>query len=121
MVSEARQEAPQEACGLLAGKGEKVIKCYVLTNADHSDEHFRLLPAEQFAAVRNMRAVGLRMLAIWHSHPCTLARMSAEDLKLAFTPDVSYVILSLADPEKPDIRAWQLSDETTVEIEVVLA
>lgn len=125
MVSAARKEAPQEACGLLAGKEEHVMKCYVLTNADHSAQHFRLLPAEQFAAVKNMRETGLRMLAIWHSHPLTPARMSAEDLKLAFTPDVAYVIVSLADSEKPNIRAYQVNGETggekTEEIGVVLA
>ena len=64
---------PEEACGLIAGeiKGdEKLIrKVYLLTNTDHSNEHFSLDPKEQLAAVKDMRAEGLVPLGNWHSHP----------------------------------------------------
>ncbi len=110
MLETARAAAPLEACGLLAGTGERVTRCYVLTNADAAAEHYRMLPEEQFAALKDMRQHGLKMLAIWHSHPATPARMSAEDLRLAYTPDVGYVILSLADARAPVLRAFQVSE-----------
>ena len=120
MLAAARQAAPLEACGLLAGTGQQVTKCYELTNADSSPEHFSMLPEEQFGAVKDMRRNGLRMLALWHSHPATPARMSAEDMRLAYTPDVLYVILSLAEPGGPQVRAFAVNDNTAHEEPLII-
>jgi proteasome lid subunit RPN8/RPN11 len=118
MLAAARRAAPIEACGLLAGNGERVTKCYVLTNADASPEHYSMKPEEQFAAMKDMRAAGLKMLGIWHSHPASPARMSAEDMRLAYTPGVAYVILSLADPGGSVVRAFEMRDGVAHEIPV---
>jgi proteasome lid subunit RPN8/RPN11 len=116
----ARAHAPLETCGLLAGAEQRVTKFYPLTNADASPEHFSMLPAEQFAAIKDMRKNGTRMLAIWHSHPASPARMSVEDLRLALTPDVAYVITSLAVPEAVALRAFVVRDGTPDEIELTI-
>jgi len=79
-----------------------------------------MLPSEQFAAIKDMRAEGFKMIAIWHSHPATPPRMSAEDLRLAFTPDVAYVILSLAT-EPPTLCAFMVRDGIPEVIEVAIA
>ena len=104
MLAAARTAAPIEACGLLGGTGERATKCYVLANTDASPEHYAMKPEEQFAAVKEMRRSGLGLLAIWHSHPASPARMSAEDMRLAYTPDVLYVIISLVEPDGPQTR-----------------
>ena len=105
LIQHARQDAPLEACGYLAEKAGLVTAIFRLTNADASPEHFSFDPAEQFAAVRQMRAAGLRMRAVYHSHPATPARPSTEDLRLANDPDLSYVIISLAQSE-PDVKSF---------------
>ena len=120
MLRTARDAAPLEACGLLAGNGEHVTRCYALTNTDASSEHFSMKPEEQFAAVKDMRAAGLKMLAIWHSHPASPARMSAEDMRLAYTPEIVYIIVSLAEPESPRIRAFGVRDDSAHEIPVIV-
>jgi [CysO sulfur-carrier protein]-S-L-cysteine hydrolase len=120
MLEAAQEVVPLEACGLLAGTGERATKCYTLTNADASPEHFSMLPEEQFAAVKDMRLNGLQMLAIWHSHPASPARMSAEDTRLAYTPGVVYVILSLAQPGAPRIRAFAPEDDIAHETPIVI-
>ena len=120
MVSAARAGAPLEVCGLLAGKDGHVSKCYTLTNADASADHYRMLPEEQFAAINDMRRQGLRMLAIWHSHPASPARMSDEDLRLAFTPDTLYVIISLAEAAEPNVRAFAVNDDMPLETQVIV-
>lgn len=109
-----------EACGLLAGRRGRVARLYVLTNADRSPVHYTMLPDEQFAAVRDMRERGLRLLAIWHSHPGAPAGFSQEDLRLAYTPDVVYVTLSLLHPEAPEIRAFEVVNGVPATIEVVI-
>jgi proteasome lid subunit RPN8/RPN11 len=116
----AGKAVPNEACGLLAGRDENVTKFYPMTNVDASPEHFSMKPEEQFAAVKDMRRMGLQMLAIWHSHPSTPPRMSAADLRLAFTPDVVYVILSLAPDAHPQCRAFVINSGSPQSIEVVI-
>ena len=97
IIAHVRKEAPLEACGYLAEKDGIVIRHYELTNMDASEVHYSMDPAEQFAAVRRMRAAGLNLHAAYHSHPRTQARPSAEDLRLAYDADLSYVIVSLLD------------------------
>ncbi len=98
---------PEEICGYLAGTGREVSRVFRMTNIDHSPEHFSFDPAEQFQVVRSARKEGLEILANYHSHPETPARPSAEDIRLAFDPEISYVIVSLA-AEVPDIKSFRI-------------
>jgi len=120
MQAAARKAAPMEACGLLGGKDGQATEFYELTNADASGEHYSMPPREQFAAVKDMRGKDARMLAIWHSHPTTPARMSEEDLRLAYTPGAVYVILSLATPDKPDIRGFVVNSGAPAQIDIAV-
>ncbi len=126
ILAHARAEKPNEACGLIAGRdiGEerRIEKVYLLTNLDHSPEHFSLDPKEQLAAVRDMRASGLQPLGNWHSHPETPSRQSEEDKRLAYDSNASYLILSLMDDENPVLRSFHTDSErnsTAEELEII--
>lgn len=112
MLTHARTELPNEACGLIAGTrdGEDctVERVYCLTNTDHSSEHFSIDPREQLAAVREIRAQGLVPLGNWHSHPESPSRPSAEDRRLARDPGARYLILSLMDARRPVLHAFRV-------------
>lgn len=95
MIRQAEQDAPLETCGYLLGVDGTVTENYPMTNSDHSAEHFSFDAREQFAALRYARGKGLAILANWHSHPASPSRPSAEDLRLANDPSISYAILSL--------------------------
>lgn len=114
IVAHARAQAPIEACGYLAEKDGRVCRVFRLTNADASPEHFSLLPKEQFEAVRTMRQEGLRLRAVYHSHPASPARMSDEDIRLAVDRSLSYVIVSLAG-EVPVVKSFTVADGTVEE------
>lgn len=120
MKEAARVGAPLEVCGLLAGRDGVVERYFPMTNADAAAEHFSMLPEEQFAAVKEMRRGGLRLLAIWHSHPASPARMSQEDLRLALTPEVIYVITSLAVPPAEELRGYEVHDGQPHEIRITV-
>lgn len=109
LIAHAKEGFPLEVCGILGGTGDTVSVIYRMTNTDASNEHFMMEPKEQFSVVKDLRAKGLAMLAIYHSHPESPARPSEEDIKLALTPDVSYVIVSLADAELPDVKSYKIS------------
>jgi proteasome lid subunit RPN8/RPN11 len=116
----ARQEAPLEACGYLAcailtadGLNKEGVYCGIvpMKNADKSPEHFSFEPAEQFEAVKKARGQGWRLSAVYHSHPATPARLSAEDLRLANDPDMVYLVYSLLEEK---LRAFRVDRQKKV-------
>ena len=117
MLIQAETEAPIEACGILAGKDGTVNKFYKMTNSDQSSDHFTLLPQEQFKVVKDIRAADLEMLAIYHSHPESPARPSKEDVRLAFTSGIVYVILSLQNAE-PVVKGFIINKNSVTEIPI---
>ena len=111
----ALAERPNEACGLIAGfDGEdgirNITKVYLLTNVDHTNEHFSIDPAEQLAAIKDMRRNELKPLGNWHSHPETPSRPSEEDKRLANDSKASYLILSLQDESDPVLNAFHIEN-----------
>jgi len=121
MLEQARAEAPIECCGILAGRHGRAQKLYRMTNAEHRHDHYKMAPEQQFEAVRDIRSSSLDMLAIYHSHPETPARPSAEDIRLALTPNVVYVILSLQPNNGATVKGFQIDDGavTTVPVRIM--
>ena len=107
IIAQAQRELPNEACGYLAEKDGEVVAHYELYNVDQSFEHFSMDPKEQFGAVKAMRAQGQTLAAVYHSHPSTPARPSGEDIKLAYDPKLSYLIISLAEPT-PSVKSFKI-------------
>lgn len=112
ILAHAEKELPNEACGLIAGEldgADKIIrKVYLLTNIDHSNEHFSLDPKEQLAAIKDMRGSGFVPLGNWHSHPESPSRPSEEDKRLAYDSKASYMILSLMDRANPVLNSFRI-------------
>lgn len=112
IAAHAAAELPNEACGLIAGTidgaDKRIEKVYLLTNIDHSNEHFSLDPKEQLAAIKDMRSLGYVPLGNWHSHPESPSRPSEEDKRLAYDKNASYLILSLMDPEHPVLNSFHI-------------
>jgi proteasome lid subunit RPN8/RPN11 len=109
IIDHAYAGFPLEVCGILGGAEGVVSSLYRMTNTDQSNEHFMMAPVEQFAVIKEMRANGLEMIAIYHSHPESPARPSAEDIRLALTPNVSYVIVSLEEANNPVLKSFRLA------------
>ena len=81
MLAHALRERPDEACGLIAGYDRddgirEIDRVYLLTNMDHTNEHFTIDPKEQLRAIKDMRVRGLKPLGNWHSHPESPSRPS---------------------------------------------
>ncbi len=121
MLAHAKTEAPNECCGLLAGKDGAVEMIYAMTNADHSPVRYMIDPKEQFAVFKEMRVKETELVAIYHSHPATAAYPSATDVRLAYYPDAVYIIVSLENPARPVMNAYRIVENkiTTEEIEIL--
>lgn len=108
MIDHAREGFPNEVCGILAGKTGNVEKVYQMSNTDKSAVTFFMDPKEQLRVMKEIRNIGLDFIGIYHSHPETRAYPSAHDVKLAFYPEVSYVIISLQHKDKPEVRSFKI-------------
>lgn len=124
IVAHAEKELPNEACGLIGGTingdSKKIKKVYLLTNIDHSNEHFSLDPKEQLAAIKDMRQNGLVPLGNWHSHPESPSRPSDEDKRLAYDSKASYMILSLMDSQNPVLNSFKITGDAAEKEELVI-
>ena len=124
ILKHAESELPNEACGLIGGVtegGDKLIKkVYLLTNTDHSNEHFSMDPKEQLAAIKDMRANGFVPLGNWHSHPESPSRPSDEDKRLAYDSKASYMILSLMNRDDPVLNSFHISGTDSEKEQLVI-
>jgi proteasome lid subunit RPN8/RPN11 len=121
MLDHAKREWPLECCGILSGKEKTVRKSFELKNTEESPVQYSMSPQEQMKVFEEMEKESMEMIAIYHSHPNTIPFPSETDVKLAFYPDVSSVIISLKEEENPVMKAFQISKEAIYieEIEVI--
>lgn len=124
IINHAAASLPHEACGLIAGRidgtDKYIEKVYLLTNTDHSHEHFSLDPKEQLAAVKDMRSMGYVPLGNWHSHPETPSRPSEEDKRLAYDKTASYLIISLMDRDNPILHSFHIEGTNAILEELII-
>jgi len=120
IIGHARDAAPLECCGLLAGKDELIDEYICTDNIRASEVAYQVNPVEHIAAIKSLRARGRVVVGAYHSHPRTPAVPSATDLAEAHDADLLYVIVSLCD-DRPDVRAYRLQDGAFVEVPVVAA
>lgn len=86
-------QAPLEACGLLAGKGDRVEGVLTVRNAEQSPVRFRMDPQEQYHAFEWIDAQALDLVGIYHSHPSGPEVVSPTDIAEA-AYEVVHVIWS---------------------------
>jgi proteasome lid subunit RPN8/RPN11 len=115
LVAHARAGYPNEACALLAGRDGAVERVYALPNAEASPTFYVVEPKAQLQAMNEMDDLGLDLVGIFHSHVATAAYPSRTDVELAAYPEAAYLILSLADPDAPVLRAFSIRDGEVTE------
>ena len=125
MIAHAREEAPNECCGILAGEGGRVLRLYRAVNAEHSPYRFDIDSRDLYRIHAEVEALGWEFVAIYHSHPQSEAYPSPTDVAMArlpgpgetvdLWPGAVYLIVSLADPGSPQIRAFRIEKGAVVE------
>jgi proteasome lid subunit RPN8/RPN11 len=121
MVSHARQESPNECCGLLIGEALEITGVERARNLRSSPVRFLIDPEAHFAAIRRARAEGVAVIGAYHSHPDSAARPSATDRAEVSYPEFLYVIVSLGDDwTAPEVRAYRLVEGNFEPVELVV-
>ena len=120
MLEHAREEAPNECCGILGGSDGEAKTVYRAANAEQSPLRYTLDPNDLFRITfREIPANDEEMLAIYHSHTASPAYPSQTDINLATYPDAVYLILSLAEGEEP-LRGFRIDDGKVTEVDLTV-
>jgi proteasome lid subunit RPN8/RPN11 len=119
IVAHAREDAPNECCGLVAGRAGAATRVYRARNEMASPLAYNVHPQDLLRITTEIDDAGEELAAIYHSHTKSPPEPSQTDINLAANwPDPVYLICSIADPDTPLVRAWHLRDGTVAEAEL---
>jgi proteasome lid subunit RPN8/RPN11 len=120
VIAHAREDAPNECCGMIASRDGEAIAVHRARNTAASPFRYEMDGMEQYRIQSEIEDAGLELGAIYHSHTRSAPEPSQTDINLAFYPEALYVIVGLKSPQ-PDVRAWRIVDgqvsEAALEIE----
>lgn len=121
MVAHAREDLPNECCGMVAGTDGEATEVIRVENAAASPLRYEMDPKAQYEAWKSIEDDGKELLAIYHSHTKSAAYPSQTDVNQAVAwPDQIYLIVSLADADAPDVKGYLLRDLTIADAEVTI-
>ena len=119
MVAHAREDLPNECCGMVGGRDGEATRVIRVGNSAASPLRYEMDPQEQYNALKAIEDDGGELLAIYHSHTKSAAYPSQTDVNQAVAwPEQIYVIVSLADSEAPDVKAYLLADLKIADVEL---
>jgi [CysO sulfur-carrier protein]-S-L-cysteine hydrolase len=122
MVAHAREDLPNECCGMVGGIDGEATEVIRVANSAASPLRYEMDPQEQYDALKSIEDGGGELLAIYHSHTKSAAYPSQTDVNQAVAwPEQVYVIVSLADPEQPDVKAYWLEDLRIADAELAVS
>jgi proteasome lid subunit RPN8/RPN11 len=121
MVAHAREGLPNECCGMVGGSDGEASSVIRVENSAASPLRFEMDPQGQYDALKAIEDGGGELLAIYHSHTKSAAYPSQTDVNQAVNwPEAIYVIVSLEDPDAPDVKAYWLKDLKIADAELVV-
>ena len=117
IVAHARQDHPDEACGVLAGPAgtDRPTRFIPMTNAARSPTFYEFDSTEQFRVWREMDDQDEEPVVIYHSHTATEAYPSRTDIGLAAEPGAHYVLVSTRDEDRTEFRSYRIVDGEVTE------
>jgi [CysO sulfur-carrier protein]-S-L-cysteine hydrolase len=122
MVAHAREDLPNECCGMVGGRDGTATEVIRVANSAASPLRYEMEPQAQYDALKSIEADGGELLAIYHSHTKSAAYPSQTDVNQAVAwPEQIYVIVSLADEAAPDVKAYLLKDLKVADVELDVA
>ncbi len=118
IVAHARDDYPNECCGIIIGVNDKAQDLFRVTNrADTKRTRYLMDVQEQATIMIEAGNSGRDILAFYHSHPRSEARPSPTDVAMALKSgwlDVRYILVSLRNPDEPSVRIFHITDDGSV-------
>jgi len=120
IVAHAREDMPNECCGMIGGADEAARTVYRAANAEASPLRYSIDAKEQFRLIRTIEEAGEELVGIYHSHTKSAAYPSQTDVNLAGWPDAVYLIASLAEADAPEVKGFWIRDGGIADAELLV-
>ena len=127
LIAHAREEAPNECCGVLAvepqpsqdGQSPRAVGLHRATNTAASPLRFEIDGREVLRLIDAIERDGYELGAIYHSHTRTSPYPSQTDINFAaHWPGVEWVIVGLSDPQAPEVRSYLIDGGRIEEVTI---
>lgn len=118
ILEECRQLEGTECCGLLAGRDGVITQAFPAPNALASATAYEIAPEELFRLMKGIRAAGLQMMGIYHSHPKGDNTPSPRDIERAYYPEAAYFIISSRHDAPRPVRAFSIRGSRVTELKM---
>ena len=115
MIAHAREEAPNECCGIVTGSSGVASTLHRATNAFASPLRYEIEPKDLLRIYGHSQERGEEFVLIYHSHTGSPAAPSQTDINTATYPESLYVIVSLEHPDEPVVRGFWIRDGEVAE------
>jgi [CysO sulfur-carrier protein]-S-L-cysteine hydrolase len=118
LIQHAREEAPNECCGMLGSRNGRAVTLYRARNAAASPLRYEIDGADQYRIQMEMDRSDLELGAIYHSHTRSEPYPSQTDINFAAGwPGVEWVIVGL-DRGSPEavVRSYTIDDGRVSEV-----
>lgn len=124
VIRHAREETPNECCGIVGGKNGTATKLYRMANTVELNQkpfRYEMDGKEVLSLVNELDAKGESFLVIYHSHTATEAYPSPTDVRFAAGwPDCYYLLVSLMKVGETAIRVFRIVEGEITEEDLVL-
>ena len=116
IVAHARDEAPNECCGLLAGRNGRSERVFRMANMARSPLRFEVAPLEVMRTLETIDEAGLEVAALYHSHTRTAPYPSQTDVTFAEAwPGTPWIIVGLAEGDA-EVRTYRIDGANVAEL-----
>jgi proteasome lid subunit RPN8/RPN11 len=122
LISHARDEAPNECCGVVAveaGPPVRAATVHRAVNIAASPLRFEVDGRQLLQTIEEIEGAGSELGAIYHSHTRTAPYPSQTDINFAVNwPGVEWIIVGLASGEPPEVRSYLIDGGEVREVAV---
>lgn len=117
ILAHARDDHPDEACGVVAGPAgsDRPARFVPMLNAARSPTFYEFDSADLLQLYREMDANDEEPVVVYHSHTATEAYPSRTDISYASEPNAHYVLVSTRHEHETEFRSFRIVDGEVTE------
>ena len=121
IVAHAVRDAPNECCGVIAGRDGTASAVHAAENVVASPFRFEIDGLALMGLIDRFEADGEELAAIYHSHTRSDPYPSQTDLNFAaLWPGVEWLIVGVPKGGEPSVRHYRIEDGRIAEAELEL-
>ncbi len=121
IVAHARQDLPNECCGIVSTDDGRAVRVYRARNQHQSPLRFEIDSRDLIRIYSEIEDAGHDLGAMYHSHTESPAYPSQTDVNFGQDwPGLIWLIVSLADRDAPELKAYRITGPDVQEVQITV-